>query len=66
MSRVEGRLAKVLLNKPHVVTRAVFCKIPHNSEREDVRRKLGRYKKSPDVDIEEESFFSRVIRRTSR
>lgn len=54
MSRVEGRLAKVLLNKPRVVTRAVFWKIPHNTEREDVRLKLGRYKKSPDVDIEEE------------
>lgn len=54
MSRVEGRLAKVLLNKPRVVTRAVFWKIPHNTEREDVRLKLGRYKKSPDFDVEEE------------
>lgn len=54
MSRVEGRLAKVLLNKPRVVTRAVFWKIPHNSEREDVRLKLGRYKKPPDFDVDEE------------
>lgn len=54
MSRVEGRLAKVLLNKPSVVTRAVFWKIPHNTEREDVRLKLGRYKKSPEFDVDEE------------
>lgn len=54
MSRVEGRLGKVLLNKPRVVTRAVFWKIPHNTEREDVRLKLGRYKKSSDFDVEEE------------
>lgn len=45
MSRVEGRLAKVLQNKKSVITRAVFWKIPHNSDQEDVRLKLGRYKK---------------------
>lgn len=54
MSRVEGRLAKVLLSKPRVITRAVFWKIPHNTEREDVRLKLGRYKKPQDFDLEEE------------
>lgn len=53
MSRVEGRLAKVLRNKPTVITRAVFWKIPHNTEQEDVRLKLGRYKKPPDFDEEE-------------
>jgi len=45
MSRVEDRLAKVLQNKKSVITRAVFWKIPHNSDQEDVRLKLGRYKK---------------------
>lgn len=54
MSRVEDRLAKVLLNKPRVITRAVFWKIPHHTEREDVRLKLGRYKKPADFDLEEE------------
>lgn len=54
MSRVEGRLAKVLRNKPSVITRAVFWKIPHNTQREDVRLKLGRYKKPEDFDEEEE------------
>jgi len=46
MSHIEGRLTKVLLSKPTVTTRAVFWKIPHNTEREDICLKLGRYKKS--------------------
>lgn len=52
MPRVEP-LAKVLRNKPSVVTRAVFWKIPHNSEREDIRLKLGRYKKPAGFDEDE-------------
>lgn len=54
MPHVEGRLAKVLRNKPTVITRAVFWKIPHNSEQEDVRLKLGRYRKSRDFDEKKE------------
>lgn len=54
-----GRLAKVLLIKPSVVTRAVFWKIPHDSLREDIRLKLGRYKREtgddPLADEEPES-----------
>lgn len=46
MSHIEGRLTKVLLSKPTVVTRAVLWKIHHNTEREDICLKLGRYKKS--------------------
>lgn len=46
MSRIEDRLAKILLNKKTVVTRAVFWKIPHDSGVEDIRLKLGRYKKA--------------------
>ena len=46
MPHIEGRLKKVLLSKPTVITRAVFWKIPHNTEREDICLKLGRYKKS--------------------
>jgi len=46
MSQVEGRLAKTLLSKPTVVTRAVFWKIPHNSGIEDICLKIGRYKRS--------------------
>lgn len=45
MPRVEDRLAKVLRNRPSVVTRAVFWKIPHNTQQEDICLKLGRYKK---------------------
>jgi len=54
MSRIEGHLAKVLRNKPTVVTRAVFWKIPHNTEKEDIRLKLGRYKKPEEYDEVEE------------
>jgi hypothetical protein len=46
MSNIEGRLTKVLLSKPTVTTRAVFWKIPHNTKKEDICLKLGRYKKS--------------------
>lgn len=54
MSRVEGRLARILRNKPTVVTRAVFWKIPHNTAQEDIRLKLGRYKKPQEFDEDEE------------
>ena len=54
MSRIQDRLAKILLNKKTVVTRAVFWKIPHDSGKEDIRLKLGRYKKPEDFDPEEE------------
>lgn len=46
MSKVEDRLARTLRNKPRVITRAVFWKIPHNTAQDDVRLKLGRYTKS--------------------
>ncbi|GFO63964.1 Shedu anti-phage system protein SduA domain-containing protein [Geomonas paludis] len=54
MTRIEGRLGKILKKKPTVVTRAVFWKIPHNTEKEDIHLKLGRYKKPKDFHGEEE------------
>lgn len=48
MSKIEDRLARTLRNKPRVITRAVFWKIPHNTAVEDVRLKIGRYAKSSD------------------
>ena len=48
MPKIEDRLAKVLRSKPRVITRAVFWKIPHNTQREDIRLKLGRYKRAED------------------
>ena len=54
MPRIEGRLAKVLRNKATVITRAVFWKILHNTEQEDICLKLGRYKKPADFDESEE------------
>lgn len=45
MSRIDSRLAKILLNKKTVITRSVFWKIPHDSGKEDIHLKIGRYKK---------------------
>ena len=39
-------LIGVLKKKARTVTRAVFWKIPHNTEKTDVRLKIGRYNKS--------------------
>ena len=41
-----GAASKVLREKPSVITRAVLWKIPHDTPRDDIRLKLGRYKKS--------------------
>lgn len=44
--RIIDKLGKVLRNRPTVITRAVFWSIPHNSGKEDISLKIGRYKKS--------------------
>ena len=49
MSRVMDKLARTLRIKPTVITRAVFWKIPHNSGKEDVCLKIGRYNKSKNI-----------------
>ena len=46
MSRIDGSLTKPLREKPTVVTLATFWRIPHNTPREDVRLKIGRYKRA--------------------
>ena len=48
MAKID-RKSSILLEKPTVITRAVFWKIPHNSEQEDVHLKLGRYKKPKNI-----------------
>ena len=47
-------LSKVLRDKKTVITRALFWRIPLHSGKEDVRLKLGRYKKSQDWTHREE------------
>ena len=47
-------LAKVLRDKKTVVTRALFWRIPHHTDKLDVRLKIGRYKKSQDWTDNEE------------
>lgn len=54
LPKIEDHLVKVLRNKPSVITRAIFWKIPHNSKKEDIRLKLGRYKKSLNFNEKEE------------
>jgi hypothetical protein len=47
-------IAAVLKQKSTVTTRAIFWKIPHTSGREDIRLKLGRYRRTDsreDVDV---------------
>jgi hypothetical protein len=47
-------LVKVLGDKKTVVRRAVFWRIPHHTDKQDVRLKIGRYKKSRDGRLKEE------------
>jgi hypothetical protein len=49
MPRVKDKLGKVLRNRPSVITRAVFWSIPHDSGKEDISLKLGRYKKPTEI-----------------
>ncbi len=49
MPRVKDKLGKVLRNRPSVITRAVFWSIPHDSGKEDISLKLGRYKKPKEI-----------------
>lgn len=44
MSRVSDKLIQVLRKKKTVITKAFLWKIPHDSGREDVRLKVGRYR----------------------
>jgi len=48
MSKIQDKLVKILRDKQTVITRAIFWKIPHYSGKEDIRLKLGRYKKPKD------------------
>ena len=50
MSKVTDRKSTVLKRKPTVITRAVLWKIPHDSGIEDVHLKVGRYKRTADLE----------------
>lgn len=45
MASVKDRLVKIIRNKPRVLTRAIFWKIPHTNSDDEVYLKLGRYNK---------------------
>ncbi len=53
MSKVKDKLFTVLRDRPQVITRAVFWKIPHNTREDEVTLKVGRYKKPKDWREEE-------------
>ena len=57
MSKIKAQ-SQVLRNRKTVITRAVFWKIPHNSDVEDVRLKLGRYRKPEDIFDDEAPEFA--------
>ncbi len=48
MSKVRDQLFKILRDRPRVITRAVFWKIPHNTRDDEVTLKVGRYNKPKD------------------
>lgn len=54
MAGIKDRLPRTLLDKKTVITRAVFWKIPHDSGKEDIRLKVGRYKKATGIEFKEE------------
>lgn len=54
MSKVKDKLFTVLRNRPRVITRAVFWKIPHHTRDDEVTLKIGRYNKPKDFDEDEE------------
>jgi len=45
MSKVKGQLFKILRDRPRVITRAAFWKIPHNTKEDEISLKIGRYNK---------------------
>lgn len=54
MSKVKDKLFTVLRDKPQVITRAAFWKIPHNTRDDEVTLKVGRYRKPKTWDETEE------------
>lgn len=45
MASVKDRLVQIIRNKPRVLTRAIFWKIPHTNSDDEIYLKLGRYNK---------------------
>ena len=44
MAQIKAKLVRIIRDKPRVLTRAIFWKIPHNTSEDEVFLKLGRYK----------------------
>jgi hypothetical protein len=48
VASVKDRLIQIIRNKPRVLTRAIFWKIPHTNSEDEIYLKLGRYNKPKD------------------
>jgi hypothetical protein len=48
VATVKDRLVQIIRNKPRVLTRAIFWKIPHTNSDDEIYLKLGRYNKPKD------------------
>src|SRR6266498_3946051 len=46
MPQIKDKLVRVLRDRPNVITRAILWNIPHDSGKEDISLKIGRYKKA--------------------
>jgi hypothetical protein len=42
---IKDKLVKIIRNRPRVLTRVIFWKIPHNNSEDEIHLKIGRYNK---------------------
>ena len=45
MAGIKDKLVKIIRNRPRVLTRAIFWKVPHNNSDDEIHLKIGRYNK---------------------
>jgi hypothetical protein len=45
---IKDKLVKIIRNRPRVLTRAIFWKVPHNNSDDEIHLKIGRYNKPKD------------------
>lgn len=48
MAGIKDKLVKIIRNRPRVLTRAIFWKVPHNNSDDEIHLKIGRYNKPKD------------------
>lgn len=48
MAGIKDKLVKIIRDRPRVLTRAIFWKVPHNNSDDEIHLKIGRYNKPKD------------------